>query len=95
MNLYYCLQTVNDDYDTWDSMVVAARDELEAQTTSPSVSYRWIEEQWWFCHDNGSKTAYGPDYTGWAHPKDVKVEYIGKAKAGTEAGVICASFNAG
>lgn len=31
----------------------------------------------------------------WAKPEGVKVEYLGEAKDGTAAGVICASFNAG
>ena len=34
-------------------------------------------------------------YYEWAHPDDIKVEYIGEAKEGTEKGVILASFNAG
>ena len=31
----------------------------------------------------------------WAAPVDVKVQFIGVAKNGTEQGVVCASFNAG
>ena len=34
--------------------------------------------------------------TSWANPRDVRVEYLGKAGKGREDGeVICASFNAG
>lgn len=35
------------------------------------------------------------DTHSWANPKQVEAEFIGKAKKGTKAGVICASFNAG
>ena len=35
------------------------------------------------------------NYSTWAHPKDVKVEYIGKAKRGMKKGIIVDSFNAG
>ena len=32
---------------------------------------------------------------GWCAPQHVKVTLIGEATDGTEAGIICASFNAG
>ena len=35
------------------------------------------------------------DHRTWCHPEAVQVELIGKAKPGTKAGVILASFNAG
>jgi hypothetical protein len=38
-------------------------------------------------------TYYGEDT--WCEAKDVKVQYLGEAKEGTQKGVICASFNAG
>ena len=41
----------------------------------------------------------GPDdgeaVSSWAEPAFCKVEYLGEAKPGTEAGVICACFHAG
>jgi len=40
-------------------------------------------------------SGYGNDYGTWCDVKDVKVEYIGKAKKGSKKGVVCASFNAG
>ena len=33
--------------------------------------------------------------SGWVHPDQVKVTYLGAAKTRLKAGVICASFNAG
>jgi hypothetical protein len=36
-----------------------------------------------------------PNYGGWVKPEFVTARLIGVACPGTEAGVICASFNAG
>jgi hypothetical protein len=101
MNIYLISQTVNDDYDTYDSAVVAAEDERQAQTTYPDTNWRgkkyvWKEEhQDWF-HDrlDGSTVAMG-DFNSWCHPDKVTVKWLGVAVEGIEAGPICASFNAG
>jgi len=79
VNLYLISQSVNNDYDTYDSAVVAAETELAARAT----------------HPNGDDDP-PPYLVGcWAQPEDVKVTLVGVAVEGTEAGVICASFNAG
>lgn len=36
-----------------------------------------------------------PDSDTWVPPGQVRVEYIGQARRGMPAGVVCASFNAG
>lgn len=80
MNLYKISQTQNEGYDTYDSAVVAAKDEAMARKIHPDRSVplgEWLTYCW--CEE----------------PKHVKVELIGYAKPGTEPGVICASFNAG
>lgn len=80
MNLYLLSQDINNDYDTFDSVVVAAKSEDEARNINPS------------CNGWGKQMLY----TGWcARPDQVEVKLIGKAVKGTEAGVILASFNAG
>ena len=82
MKLWKISQCVNDDYDTFDSAVVAAETEDEAKHMHPSAKT-----------DGGSGV---PDATwGWAPPDRRTVEYIGEAKAGTQKDVVCASFNAG
>jgi len=78
MNLYLLSQTVNNNYDTYDSCVVAAESEDAARRIHPCG--RDVVE-WW------NQT--------WVDVKDVKIEYIGTAKEGTERSVILASFNAG
>ena len=80
MKLFKVWQNKNNEYDTYDSAIVAAEDEQAAKMTHPS------KENW---------SGKCDSYDSWCDVKYVKVEYIGEAKAGTEAGVICASFNAG
>lgn len=82
MNLYLLTQYVNNDYDTYDSCVVAAADEESARRT----------------HPGREKSAWDDDYYArktWARPHEVTVSLIGTAKEGTAAGVVLASFNAG
>lgn len=78
MNLYLISQDVNKGYDTYDSAVVAAKNEEQARNTTPSENI-----------------TFESNYSWVKSPDQVKVELIGKAKAGTKPGVICASFNAG
>jgi hypothetical protein len=80
MNLYLISQTFNEDYDTYDSAVVAAESEEAARLTPPARRG----------HNDGKSVELF-----WAAPEHVSVKLIGEAAPGTEAGVICASFNAG
>ena len=86
MKLYKIWQEVNNDYDTYDSAIVCAKDEECARLIRPDI-YSWKEI-------NG---LYNSHYAGsWAKRlEDVKVEYIGEAVRGLEEGVILSSFNAG
>lgn len=84
MNLYKISQTVNNDWDTYDSAIVAAENEEEARKINPSD---FDNKHWWTEEDR---------YTSWCSKlEDVQVELIGVAKEGIEKGVIVASFNAG
>lgn len=81
MKLYRISQSYNNDYDTFDSAIVSARNHIEARAIIPSFH---------------GKAGDAGEYRMWAHPGHVKTEYIGMAKTGTPAGkVILASFNAG
>ena len=81
MKLYLIWQEVNNDYDTYDSAVVAALDEEDARSINPqSINF----DDWEFI-----------DYNTWTERENVKVEYIGEAADNIERSVICASFNAG
>lgn len=79
--LYLLEQSVNNDYDTYDSCIVAAETEEEARHIRPYLSGDWNDDY---------------PFTSWVKdPKDVTVKYIGKASKDIKKGVILASFNAG
>jgi hypothetical protein len=80
MKLWLISQSVNDGYDTYDSAVVAAETVEQAQATHP-----------------GQLSDWGDGYfSTWARsPAEVTAVLIGDAVEGTQAGVVCASFNAG
>lgn len=80
MKLWRISQEENNGYDTYDSAVVAAKDEAAARLINPDGDEGWTSERYWgaWC-----KT-----------PDKVKVELIGKATPNIVAGVIVASFNA-
>jgi len=81
MKLWLISQSKHNDYDTYDSAVVAAETEEEARWIHPS------NDEW-----DGKSDHH---YDCWASVEFVKAEYLGEAKEGTKKGVICASFNAG
>jgi hypothetical protein len=81
MNLYVISQTANDDYDTYDSAVVAAESEDEARMIHPNRIIDWDGEP--------------KDFDTWTAAKNVKVELIGQAVTGVEMSIIVASFRAG
>ena len=79
MKLWLISQSEQNDYDTYDSAVVAAETEQVARNIHPSG----YQEDW--------KTSWG---RSWASiPENVKVEYLGEGSG--EERIICASFNAG
>lgn len=84
MNLYLISQDENNDYDTFDSAVVAAKSTKEAQNMYPRTGKPMTEDEW------------KNPYLGWVKsPEQVKVTYLGVAGKKVKRGVICASFNAG
>lgn len=80
--LYLLTQTVNQEYDTYDSCVVVAKDEISAKSIQPSGRPIAEYEQVGFYN--------------WAPPSEVNSQFIGIAHSDLNDGdVICASFNAG
>lgn len=83
LNLYRLTQTQRRGYDTYDSVIVAAKDEESAKKIHPSVLTGWPEHSL-FCNRS------------WCdNPEYVTVELIGSASTNITEGVILASFNAG
>ena len=81
MKLWLISQTENDNWDTYDSAVVAAETEEEAKMIDPSGA---ADIDWKY------------KYSSWASsPDNVACVNIGEAIEGTLKGVVCASFNAG
>ena len=87
MNLYRISQTVNSDWDTYDSAIVAAPDADKARVMHPNgiKEYRL------------DRTLPKPFVMGdWVRDQShVTVELIGVATEGTQRSVVCSSFNAG
>ena len=85
MKLYRLSQTVNNNYDTYDSCIVAAESEEEAAKIHPG----WYDgtTDWWENSYEGSCWCYSIE--------DVECEYIGEAAEHITKGVVLASFNAG
>lgn len=81
MKLWKLTQNVNNDYDSYDSVVVAAKTEEEARLIRPDSYNSWDTEY--------------RSYSWAEHPYQVQVELIGNAVKGTKEGIILASFNAG
>lgn len=81
MKLYKIFQTVNNDYDTYDSAIVCAESVDDAKKINPGYKKETTEKN--------------DVYDSWCKLSEVQVEYIGQAKSGLERGIICASFNAG
>jgi hypothetical protein len=78
MNLYLVSQDLNDDYDTFDAVVVAADNEQDARKIHPS------ELEW---------DSYSNDWVHISDIDKLNVELLGTAAEGVEAGVVLASYN--
>ena len=96
--LFKVTQEKNNDWDTYDSFVVAARTSSDAKFFHPAGDkIEWDKEkEAWAWADNGTEW----DAPDWVSPWDLlgenQVECIGRARLGVDAGdVICSSFNAG
>lgn len=85
MNIYLISQDINNDYDTFDSAVVAAESEEAAKEIHPIQSWNgWM----------GPKETWKSG-TWCKSSEQVTVKYLGQAAEGTPAGVLLASYNAG
>ena len=85
MKLFLVSQNHNNNYDTFDSFVCAAKNENQAKNISPYGKYINWEKINEF------------DSSSWVDKKDkINVKYIGEASPEyTKRQIICASFNAG
>lgn len=89
MNLYKISQDINNEYDTYDSAIVAAENEDIARMIYPGGRYK----------DSKTKIGWHPyaevEWVKFSEIDKIKVEFVGEAKINQKRGVILASFNAG
>ena len=102
MNLYLLTQDAVRGYNTYDSCVVCAESEEEAQTMVPDTYYLEFNDKPRYQYRDGIlwDIEYGEtadeDVAGWpSHQSDVKVKLIGVAEPSVEKGVVGAYYNAG
>jgi len=98
MMIWKISQSVNNNYDTYDSAAVIAASPEAARLmhpSSPSIVWREVDGEfaWAAQKVDGAWINYRDE--SWARPDEVQVELIGVATGGAEPGVVCASFNAG
>ena len=96
MNIYILTQSENRGYDTYDSMVISAKNKEDAKFLSFIQCYALREYE--FCMDESSQVwrNYTLDdsysaFRSWS--KNPDIELIGNSLV--DEGIICASFNAG
>jgi hypothetical protein len=96
MNLYLISQSVNNDWDTYDSAVVAAASEDEARLIYPNNwgedIIKWNGSKWFRYLDDGRVLDYSA--STWTSPDNVSVQFLAAGYEGP-AGTVLASFNAG
>lgn len=100
MNIYLLEQSINDDYDTYDSCVVIAENEPLAREIHPSPYVTHNNGKIWMGTYSGGKRQgeYEQDESGWVkfdRISEISITLIGRAAEGQTPGVVCASFNAG
>jgi hypothetical protein len=99
MNLYLISQDADDNYDTYDSAVVAAKSEDDARTINPCSFVTHVTDgQWMGTYSGGLSKgkAYKQDSHSWVSYSNISVisvKHLGTTKL--ERGVVLSSFNAG
>jgi hypothetical protein len=102
MKLWLISQDQNGGYDTYDSAVVAADNEIDAAHTHPAMRMfeggpvvLWsTEAKMWVGHRQDGST-YAASFGDWVAPDAITVHYIGEAAEDIGRGCITSSFNAG
>jgi hypothetical protein len=97
MKLWLISQSVNNDWDSFDSAVVAAETEQEARFIHPEHypshdKIRWNGSKWFWYLNDGRVLDYRSG--SWTSPDNVSVEFLADGYDGP-SGTVLASFNAG
>lgn len=101
MKLWLLEQTINKNWDTFDSAVVVAETEDEARKIHPMnhkdynnlASIVWKNNSWYYINELGYNAYWN---MCWVDPHEVIVTYIGEASDKFKSGdIVCSSFIAG
>lgn len=101
MNIYKLSQDLDNDYDTYDSVIVIAENAADAIKIHPSKFVTHITDDNWMGTYSGGESKgkeYLIDGYGWVNYRDIdkiKVALIGEAHNSQKKGIVLASFNAG
>lgn len=101
MNIYLLSQDIVNGWDTYDSCVVVAENEIDARATHPSEHITHHRNgKWMGTYTGGDNIGgeYENESCSWVSFVDVSrvdVKLIGVASDHIKKGVICSSFNAG
>lgn len=94
MKIFKISQNENNGYETYSDAIVIAENEEDAKHSCVCGYHEYHDGKLWFQYHDGREEEE-EECSGWTNYENVDVEYIGEAKEGSEAGVICASFHAG
>jgi hypothetical protein len=87
LKLYLLEQSVNQEYDTYDSIVVIAENEDRARNMTP------YEDR--FLDSEDYKNTWSGSWVSYKDADKIKVTYLGDAKPGSTESIVITSFNAG
>ncbi len=93
MNLYIISQDINNEYDTYDSAIVAAETSTHAAMIHPCGGVEWSETKNAWVYTLPDKERLADIFNTWVLPHQVEVKLIGTTNL--PAGVVLASYNAG
>jgi hypothetical protein len=95
VKLFHIFQSVNNDYDTFDSAVVVAETAEDAKKIHPNGDCVWDGSKWMRHLEDGR--VFEMNAFTWCTPEDVMAFELGDLTDVdyTAGNVICASFNAG
>lgn len=92
MKIYKLTQNVNEGYDTYDAIIVIAKDENQARLMYPKHT-NIISEEYDFSQAPSDPFKYSKSWV--TNPSDVEIELLGTAEKNSKCRIVLASFNAG
>jgi hypothetical protein len=98
MKLFKVSQDINDNWDTYDSIIVCADNKQEARDMHPYYNHEggyYKDGRWDKKTDPDCLNLDNGVWVHWENRDKLVVEYIGESTPGIPKGVVLASYNAG